>query len=93
MTSRAGTFFVLWLIQTLVVVEHPFLTWSQPWANHLTKGLLFHFTALVWESSILVLASLTCKAYPIAILLHDHCAIYTPPPTPPLCMSYTMQYW
>jgi len=22
------------------------------------------------------------KAYPIAILLHDHCAIYAPPPTP-----------
>jgi len=24
----------------------------------------------------------TCKAYPIAILLHAHCAIYAPPPTP-----------
>jgi len=24
----------------------------------------------------------TCKAYPIAILLHDHCAIYALPPTP-----------
>jgi len=24
----------------------------------------------------------TCKAYPIAILLHDHCAIYAPPLTP-----------
>ena len=26
--------------------------------------------------------SLTCKAYPIAILLHAHCAIYAPQPTP-----------
>jgi len=25
----------------------------------------------------------TCKAYPIAILLHDHCAMYAPPPTHP----------
>jgi len=25
----------------------------------------------------------TCKAYPIAILLHDHCAIYAPPTDPP----------
>ena len=25
----------------------------------------------------------TCKAYPIAILLHDHCAMYAPPLTPP----------
>jgi len=24
----------------------------------------------------------TCRAYPIAILLHDYCAIYDPPPTP-----------
>jgi len=23
----------------------------------------------------------TCKAYPIVILLHAHCAIYAPPPT------------
>jgi len=26
----------------------------------------------------------TCNAYPFAILLHDLCAIYAPPPTPPL---------
>jgi len=26
----------------------------------------------------------TANAYPIAILLHTHCAIYTPPPTLPL---------
>ena len=27
---------------------------------------------------------LACNAYPIAIRLHDHCAIYAPPPIPPL---------
>ena len=31
---------------------------------------------------------LTCKAYPIAILLHDHCAIYAPPPTPPFYATH-----
>jgi len=36
----------------------------------------------------------TCKAYPIAILLHDHCAIYAPPPNPlfmpdPSCVSHS----
>jgi len=35
----------------------------------------------------------TYKAYPIAILMHGHCAIYDPPPPPPLCMLYTIQYW
>ena len=44
--------------------------------------ILFHFKALLWESITLLLSSPTCKAYPIAILLHDHCAIYAPPPTP-----------
>jgi len=51
--------------------------------------ILFHLKALLWEgvnhpySSVarLHLRS-TCKAYPIAILLHDHCAIYAPPATP-----------
>jgi len=37
-----------------------------------------------WESIILLLTPPTCKAYPTAILLHDHCAIHAPPPTPPL---------
>ena len=47
---------------------------------------LFHFKALLWESIILVLPPLTCKACPIAVLLRDHCALYAPPPTPPfLC--------
>jgi len=44
--------------------------------------ILFHFTALVWESIIRVLTPPTCTAYPIAILLHDYCVIYDPPPTP-----------
>jgi len=30
----------------------------------------------------------TCKAYPIAILLHDHCALYAPPPTPPVYATH-----
>jgi len=46
--------------------------------------ILFHVNALLWESIILLLAPPSCKAYPIAIQLHDHRAIYAPPPTPPL---------
>jgi len=46
--------------------------------------LMPHFKALLWESSILLLPSPNCKAYPIAILLHAQCAIYAPSPTPPL---------
>ena len=53
--------------------------------------ILFYFKALVWESIILVLPPPTYKAYPIAILLHAHCAIYAPPPTPPLyAIHYTI---
>ena len=44
---------------------------------------LFHFKALLWESIILSLPSPTCKAYPIALLLHVHCAINASPPTSP----------
>ena len=33
--------------------------------------ILFHFKALLWESIILVLPLPICKAYPIAILMHD----------------------
>ena len=44
---------------------------------------VFYFTALLWESIILVLPPpTTCKAYPTALLLHDCCAIYDPPSTP-----------
>ena len=56
--------------------------------------ILFHFETLLWESIIFLLPPpLTCKAHPIAIRLHDHCAIYAPPPTTPLCMPYTIHYW
>jgi len=43
----------------------------------------FTSKTLMWKSIILSLPRPICKAYPIAILLHDHCAIYAPPPTPP----------
>jgi len=43
--------------------------------------ILFHFKALLEESIIILSPPNTCKAYPIAILLHAHCAIYAPPPT------------
>jgi len=46
--------------------------------------ILFDFKALSAESIILLLPPPTCKAYTIALLLHDHCAIYARPPTPPL---------
>ena len=45
--------------------------------------ILFHFKALLWESTILLVPPSTCKAYPIAILLHEHCATYAPPHCPP----------
>ena len=45
--------------------------------------ILLHFKALLWESIILLLPPPTCKAYPLAILLHGHCTIYAPLPTPP----------
>jgi len=43
---------------------------------------------LLWESIIRFLPPTTCKAYPIAILLHDVCAIYAAPSTPPLYGIY-----
>ena len=46
--------------------------------------LLLHFKALLWESLIFLLPLPTCIVYHIAILLHDHCAIYDLPPSPPL---------
>jgi len=55
--------------------------------------ILFHFKAILWESIILLYPPPTRKAYPIAVLLHDHCAIYAPPHRPPLLMLYTIQYW
>jgi len=50
---------------------------------------LFYFKALLWETIILILPPPTCKAYPIAILLHGHCAIYAPPtPNSPLYATH-----
>ena len=47
-------------------------------SGHLYK-ILFYFEPLWWESIILLCPPPpSCKAYPIAILLHDHCAIYPP---------------
>jgi len=54
--------------------------------------IVFNFKALLWESVILLLPPPTCKAYPIAMLLHDHCAIYAPH-RPLLFMPHTVQYW
>jgi len=44
--------------------------------------ILFCFKALSWESIILVCLHPTCKACPIAILSHDHWAIYALLPSP-----------
>jgi len=47
----------------------------------------YSFTSKLYcGSQIILLLPLppTCKAYPLAILLHDHCAIYVPPPPPAL---------
>jgi len=46
--------------------------------------ILFHFKASLWQSIILLLPPPPTKAYPIAILLHDHCAIHARPLTPPV---------
>jgi len=50
--------------------------------------ILFHFKVLVWESILLVPPLPTCNAFPIAIRLHHHCAIYVPPPTPLCCAMH-----
>ena len=53
--------------------------------------IMFHDNALSWESIILSMPPRNCKAYSIAILLHDHCAIQAPPPPPPLnTIHYTI---
>jgi len=47
--------------------------------------ILFHSKALLWESTILYSPPPpTYKAYPIALLLRDHGAIYACLPTPPV---------
>jgi len=44
------------------------------------------FTSRLLRESLILLLPLPpiCKAHPNAIPLHDHCAVYAPPPTPPL---------
>jgi len=37
------------------------------------------------------MVSPTCIAHTVAILLQYYCAIFDLPPTPPLCMPYTIQ--
>ena len=54
--------------------------------------ILFYFEAFVHESTIRIPPP-TCKAYPIAIRLHDHCAIYVPPLRPPFSKPHTIQCW
>jgi len=44
--------------------------------------IVFRFKALLWESIIRVSPLPACKAYSIAILLHDHWPIYALLPTP-----------
>ena len=41
-----------------------------------------------WNQSSFCYPPPTCKAYPIAILLHRYCAKYVPPPPPPLYAIY-----
>jgi len=45
-TSRGGTSFALWLIQTLFVVKHPSLTWGEPWVKQVTKAYSSFHSAL-----------------------------------------------
>ena len=45
------------------------------WRRVSLYKILFHFKALLWESIIRLPPPPTCKAYPIALQLHDHCAI------------------
>ena len=53
--------------------------------------ILFRFKALLWVSIILVSPYPTCKVDPIAVLLHDHRAIYALLPTPRLyAVNYTI---
>jgi len=54
-----------------------------PWSLAFTR---YCFTSKLYcgSPSFFYCPPPTCKAYPIAILLHDHCAINAPPATPPL---------
>ena len=59
-------------------------SWASPTFSLLRLSLhkiLFYLKTLLWETILLLLPPLTCKAYLIAIPLHGHCSIYAPPPT------------
>jgi len=60
--------------------------WRERWLELSLYKILFRCKALLGESIILLVPPPNCKAYPIAILLHDHWAIYALLPTPSLCM-------
>jgi len=59
-----------------------YVNWGQPVTQIRLYKIFFLFKTLLWESIILVSPHPTCKAYPIAILVHDHWAIYALLPTP-----------
>jgi len=62
------------------------------WLRVRLYKILFHFKALVWESFIRLLPPPTCAAYPIAILLHDHCAVYAYAPPADLPLVYAIRH-
>jgi len=53
------------------------------WPLSLHK-ILYYFKSFSVGVNHPLIAPPTCKAYPIAILLHDYCAIYDRPPTSPV---------
>jgi len=55
--------------------------------------IFFYFESFVHESNLRSFLLPTCIAHTVAIRLHDYCAVYDPPPRPPFCMPYTIQYW
>jgi len=47
--------------------------------------IFVYFESFVHESTVLSFLPPPCIAHTVAILLHDHCAMYAPPPhRPPL---------
>ena len=39
-TLRGGTFFSMWLVQTLFEDKYPMLTWGYSWVKHHTKAYI-----------------------------------------------------
>jgi len=84
------------------------ITWPRLGSSRILAFTRYCFTQKLycWSPSSCSCPPPTCKAYPIAILLHDHCAIYAPPPTSPFyaiyhtiflmtisCKSQLVSYW